>query len=57
MQAIDRKTSKLFAISGALDPKSDVDRFYIPRKEGGRGLISIESCVELANKRFGSVCS
>ena len=28
--------------------KSDVDRLYIPRKEGGRGLISIEDCVELA---------
>ena len=23
-------------------------RLYIPRKEGGRGLISIEDCVELA---------
>ena len=33
---------------GALHPKSDVDRLYIPRKEGGRGLISIEDCVELA---------
>ena len=29
-------------------PKSDVDRLYIPRKEGGRGLTSIEDCVELA---------
>ena len=27
---------------------SDVDRLYIPIKEGGRGLISIEDCVELA---------
>ena len=33
---------------GALHPKSDVGRLYIPRKEGGRGLISIEDCVELA---------
>ena len=24
------------------------DRIYIPRKEGGRGLTSIEDCVELA---------
>ena len=31
-----------------MHPKSDVDRLYIPRKEGGRGLISIEDCVELA---------
>ena len=33
---------------GTLHPKSDIDRLYIPRKEGGRGLISIEDCVELA---------
>ena len=39
---------KLFTIYGALHPKSDVNRLYIPRKEGGRGLISIEYCVELA---------
>ena len=48
LQAIDRKTRKLFTIYGALYPKSDVDRLYIPRKEGRRGLISIEDCVELA---------
>ena len=34
-QAIDRKTRKLFTIYGALHPKSDVDRLYIPGKEGG----------------------
>ena len=38
----------MFNIYGALHPKSDVDRLYIPRKEGGRGLISTEDCVELA---------
>ena len=48
LQAIDRKTRKLFTIYGALNPKSDVDRLYIPRKERGRGLISIDDCVELA---------
>ena len=47
LQAIDRKTRKLLTIYGALHPKSDVDRLCIPRKEGGRGLISIEDCVEL----------
>ena len=48
LQGIDRKTRKLLTIYGVLDPKSDVDRLYIPRKEAGRGLISIEDCVELA---------
>ena len=45
-EAIDRKTRKLFTIYRALHPKLDVDRLYIPRKEG-EGLISIEDCVEL----------
>ena len=48
LQAIDKKTWKLFTIYRGLHPKSDVDRLYIPRKDGGRGLIAIEDCVELA---------
>ena len=28
-----------------LHPISDVARIYVPRKKGGRGLISCESCV------------
>ena len=31
-----------------LNVLSDVDRLYIPKKEEGRGSISIEDCVELA---------
>ena len=38
----------MFTIYGRLHPQSDVDRFYIPRKGGGRGLITIEDRVELA---------
>ena len=30
--------------------KSDINRLYIPREEGGGGLISLEDCVELATK-------
>ena len=37
----------MFTIYGALHTKSDVGTVYIPRKEGGTGLISIEDCVEL----------
>ena len=40
----------MFTTYAALHPKSDVDKLYIPKKEGGRGLISIEHCVELAIK-------
>ena len=42
----------MFTIYGAFHPKSDIDRLYIPRKEGGRGLISTEDCVELAIRGF-----
>ena len=38
----------MFTIYGALRLKSDVDRLYIPGKQGGRGLISIDDRVELA---------
>ena len=31
-----------------MHPKSDADKLYTPRKKAGRGLTSIEDCVELA---------
>ncbi len=46
LQTMDRKTRKLMTAHGALHPKADVDRIYLPRKEGGRGLASIQDCVE-----------
>ena len=48
LQAIDRKTRKLFTVYGGLHPKPEVDRLYIPRKDEGRGLIAIEDYIELA---------
>ena len=42
----DRKTRKLLTMHCGLHPKSDVDRLYLPRKVGGRGICSIEDCVE-----------
>ena len=38
----------MFTIYGALHLKSELDKLYIPKKEGGRSFISIEDCVELA---------
>ena len=38
---------------GALHPKSDIDRLYLKRKHGGRGLISIETCVRLKENNLG----
>ena len=43
LQKLDRKTSKLLTIHGQHHPKADVDRLYVPRKQGGRGLMQLEA--------------
>jgi len=43
LQNLDRKTSKLLTIHGQHHPKADADRLYVPRKEGGRGLMQLEA--------------
>ena len=43
---MDRKTRKLIIIYGGLHPRSCIDRLCIPRCDGGRGLVSVEDCVE-----------
>ena len=47
IQQLDRKTRKLLTMHGVLHPKSNVDRLYIPRKEGGRGLLNVEDVINL----------
>ena len=42
LKDLDRKSRKTRTMYGGLHPKSDVDRLYVKRKEGGRGLISVE---------------
>ena len=48
VQHLDRKTRKLLTMHRGLHPKSNVDRLYIPRKEGGRGLLNVEDVINLA---------
>ena len=36
LQQLDRRTRKLLTMHKGLHPKSNVDRLYISRKEGGR---------------------
>ena len=45
LKDVDMKSRKTMTMYGALHPKTDVDRLYIKRKEGGRCLMSVESCV------------
>ena len=46
---LDRRTRKLMRMHNALHPKSNVDRLYIPRREGGRGLQGVEETVKVKN--------
>ena len=43
---MDQKTRKLMIMHKALHPRDDVDRLYVSRKKGGRGLASIENTVD-----------
>ena len=53
LRQLDRKTRKMLTMYGAFHPKSDADRLYVKRREGGRGLISIESCVRSEENNLG----
>ena len=45
LKAMDVKTRKLLTMKGAFHMNSNVDRLYMKRQVGGRGLISVEECV------------
>ena len=47
IQAIDRRTRKLLTINNLHHPKADIDRLYLSRQIGGRGLINIEQTYRL----------
>ena len=47
LKELDRNSRKTMTKYGALHPKSDVDRLYMKRKEGGRGLMSVEWCAKV----------
>jgi len=46
LEAIDSKTRKLMTAFRALHPQSDVDRLYLPRCNGGRGLQQVQQVME-----------
>ena len=46
LEDLNRKTRKLMSAHYALHPQSDVDRLYLPRQAGGRGLLQIRQTVE-----------
>ena len=46
LQQMDQRTRKLMTMHKALNPKDDIDRQYVSRKEGGSELASIEDSVD-----------
>ena len=50
---LDRKSRKTMKMYGGLHPKSDIDRLYVKRKEGGRCLISVEQCIREEENSLG----
>ena len=52
LKKIDTKTRKLLNMHKMLHPKADVERLYIPRKDGGRGLIDVEIAFKTATIRL-----
>ena len=52
LKQMDQRTRKLLTTHKALHPRDDVDRLYVSRKEGGRGLSSIEESVDASIQRL-----
>ena len=53
LKELDRKTRKLLTMHKGLHPKSDVDRLYLSRKDGGRGLMSCEHVIRSEENNLG----
>ena len=49
---MNQRTRKLMTMHKALHPRDDVDRVYVSRKEGGRGLVSIKNSVDVSIQRL-----
>ena len=49
---MDQRTRKLVTMHKVLHPRDDVDRLYVSRKEGRRGLASIEDRVNASIQRL-----
>ena len=43
LEDIDKRTRKILCMTGNFHGNSDVDRLYVQRSEGGRGIKSFES--------------
>ena len=67
IRKMDAKIRKLLTCERMHHPKADVDRLYVPRNEGGRGLTQLETVyktstiglnayLESTNDRLSETC-
>ena len=47
LKKMDTSTRKLMTLNRMLHPRANVARLYLPREEGGKGMISVEECIRL----------
>ena len=52
LNQMDQRSRKLMTLYKALHPRDDVDKLYVSRKEGGRGLACIEGSVDTSVQRL-----
>ena len=50
--SLDVKTRKILTMNGIFHKKGNVDRLYVKRKAGGRGLISVADCVHVEERNL-----
>ena len=46
MKSLDVRTRKILTMNGIFHKKGNVNRLYLKRSGGRRGLISVESCMK-----------
>ena len=56
-EELDRRTRALMIMHGTHHPKADVDRLYLQRCEGGRGLLGLKDCVQVQEHSLGKYLS
>ena len=55
LKELDRRTRNVLTMNGGLHPRDCVARLYVPRKYGGRGLVSLESYVQSSEELLKAV--
>ena len=57
IRRMDKKIRKPLTLNRMHYPKADVNRMYVPRKEGGRGMINLEMCFKTTTIGLNIYCN